>query len=134
MVDMVNHPPHYSAHKVFSRECIKYTRHMNFTAGNAFKYLYRQGQKFNTVEDLKKALWYISDEVYFGNGASPIPGHLVSEMKDDYEMYLRSTNDDPNTVEVVSLISDLMIGIADATLFDGSAKSSYLRKRLERYL
>lgn len=133
MVDMVNHPPHYSAHKVFSRECIEYTRHMNFTAGNAFKYLYRQGQKFNTVEDLKKALWYISDEISFGDGASPIPDSLVKSMWSDYDHYLYDTEDANNDPEIVLLTSLLMILIADATLFDGSSSSLDFIEKLKQY-
>ena len=60
--DMVNHPPHYKAHPS-GIECIEITRHMNFNLGNAIKYLWRSGEKGNQVEDLKKALWYIEDEI-----------------------------------------------------------------------
>ena len=36
-------------------------KHMGFSDGNCFKYLYRAGQKGDTLEDLKKALWYAED-------------------------------------------------------------------------
>lgn len=60
--DYVNHPPHYTAHPS-GVECITITRHMNFNKGNAVKYIWRAGDKGNEIEDLKKAAWYIDDEI-----------------------------------------------------------------------
>jgi hypothetical protein len=62
--DMVNHPKHYTSDPS-GVECIEITRHRNFNVGNAFKYLWRAGLKDDrrTVEDLKKAIFYISDEI-----------------------------------------------------------------------
>lgn len=62
MTDMVNHPPHYTDHPS-GIECIQVTEHMNFCVGNAIKYLWRAGKKGATVEDLKKARWYIDREI-----------------------------------------------------------------------
>jgi len=55
-------PGHYRSHPS-GVECIEITRHMNFNIGNAIKYLWRHGQKANAVEDLKKARWYLDDEI-----------------------------------------------------------------------
>jgi hypothetical protein len=44
-------------------ECIQVTEHLNFCIGNAIKYLWRAGLKGATVEDLKKARWYIDREI-----------------------------------------------------------------------
>lgn len=60
--DPVNHPQHYTSHPS-GVECITITRHMNFNLGNALKYIWRAGQKGNAVEDLKKAQWYLADEI-----------------------------------------------------------------------
>lgn len=60
--DMVNHPPHYIGHPS-GVECITITRHMNFNLGNALKYIWRAGNKGSMVEDLKKAAWYLADEI-----------------------------------------------------------------------
>jgi hypothetical protein len=62
--DMVNHPKHYTSDPS-GVECIEITRHRNFNIGNAFKYLWRAGLKDDnkTLEDLKKAIFYISDEI-----------------------------------------------------------------------
>lgn len=60
--DPVNHPKHYTSHPS-GIECIEITRYYNFNIGNAMKYLWRHGLKGSTVEDLKKAVWYIQDEI-----------------------------------------------------------------------
>ena len=62
MSDAVNQPAHYTSHES-GIECIQITEHMNFCLGNAVKYLWRAGLKNNTIEDLKKAQWYIDREI-----------------------------------------------------------------------
>lgn len=62
MSDNVNNPKHYNSHPS-GIECIDIVRHMNFNRGNAIKYIWRAGDKGNEIEDLKKALWYIQDEL-----------------------------------------------------------------------
>lgn len=66
--DPVNHPPHYNNSQAKCEcgrriECIDVTRHLAFNVGNAMKYLWRCELKGNTLEDLKKAAWYIQDEI-----------------------------------------------------------------------
>ena len=67
--DPVNHPPHYTksaskcSHCSYPIECIDVTRNFNFNIGNAIKYLWRCELKGATIEDLKKAIWYIQDEI-----------------------------------------------------------------------
>lgn len=60
----VNHPAHYTSDPS-GIECIEVTRHRNFNIGNAMKYLWRNGLKDADaqVEDLRKAIWYIEDEI-----------------------------------------------------------------------
>jgi len=62
--DNICHPAHYNYHPS-GIECIEVARHMNFNVGNAVKYLWRHGKKDpkKTIEDLKKAMWYIEDEI-----------------------------------------------------------------------
>ena len=74
----VNHPAHYNTDKS-GVECIEITRHMDFNLGNAFKYIFRAGQKVDAkngenedlveyfrveseIKDLSKAIWYLKDE------------------------------------------------------------------------
>lgn len=60
--DPVNHPAHYTSHPS-GVECIQITRWMNFNLGNVIKYVWRAGNKGNAIEDLKKARWYLDDEI-----------------------------------------------------------------------
>lgn len=60
--DPINHPVHYTAHPS-GIECIDVTRHMGFNLGNAVKYIWRADLKNNAIEDLKKAIWYLQDEI-----------------------------------------------------------------------
>lgn len=68
MSDLINHPPHYAGVVGIKGECIEYTRQMSFTLGNAFKYVWRAGSKGDATEDLRKALWYITDAGLNGQG------------------------------------------------------------------
>lgn len=60
--DPVNHPQHYTSHPS-GVECIQITRHMGFNLGNALKYIWRADLKGAAVEDLKKAVFYLNDEI-----------------------------------------------------------------------
>lgn len=62
MTDTVNHPRHYCSHPA-DIECITIVEHFNFNIGNAMKYLWREGLKGSSEEDLKKAIWYIEREI-----------------------------------------------------------------------
>ena len=62
-MDSVNHPAHYNQGGIecidamlaaFGREKVADFCHLN-----AFKYLWRAGQKGGKTEDLRKARWYI---------------------------------------------------------------------------
>lgn len=59
--DPVNHPKHYTSHPS-GLECIQVTRHFGFNLGNVIKYIWRTDHK-NGLEDLKKARWYLDDEI-----------------------------------------------------------------------
>lgn len=62
-VETVEHPQHYNQGNI---ECIDAMESAfgvdevaSFCKLNAFKYIWRAGDKINAVEDLKKARWYI---------------------------------------------------------------------------
>ena len=72
LIERVEHPRHYSYLKeLCGIEVIDITRHLDFDLGNAVKYILRAGKKQDaslsdvekTVEDLKKAIWYINDKI-----------------------------------------------------------------------
>lgn len=130
MTDMVNHPPHYADHKIFSRECIEYTRFLNFTSGNAFKYLYRQGQKFNTQEDIDKAIWYVHDEFKHENPTMSIPEDMIIEMQEELAKYAKQQGIDMsgrNIEDKDVLIGSIMIEIASSSFFDVSRRETSQR-------
>ena len=59
-METVNHPGHYQHPS--GVECIDVVEHMNFNLGNAMKYIWRHENK-GGIEDLRKAIWYISREI-----------------------------------------------------------------------
>lgn len=70
--DRVEHPSHYTWLKdLCGIEVIDITRHLNFNLGNVIKYVLRSGRKAEqgisvddkAVEDLKKARFYLDDEI-----------------------------------------------------------------------
>ena len=62
--DPVNNPKHYNSHPS-GIECATIARHHSFNIGNVIKYIWRAGIKDSStwVEDLKKARWYLEDEI-----------------------------------------------------------------------
>lgn len=70
--DRVSHPSHYTWLKdKCGIEVIDITRHLDFDLGNSIKYILRAGHKSEegmddkekTIEDLKKAVWYLNDKI-----------------------------------------------------------------------
>lgn len=69
--EQVSHPSHYSWLKdLCGVEPIDVCRHFDFSIGNALKYLMRKGkvdgdktEKEKRIEDLRKAVFYIEDEI-----------------------------------------------------------------------
>ena len=60
--DPVHKPSHYNSHPS-GIQCIDITKHMGFNLGNVIKYVWRADLKDNAIEDLKKAKWYIENEI-----------------------------------------------------------------------
>ena len=69
--EQVSHPSHYAwLNDLCGVEPIDICRHFDFAIGNALKYLMRKGkadgdktEKEKRVEDLRKAVFYIQDEI-----------------------------------------------------------------------
>lgn len=74
--EQVSHPSHYAWLKdLCGVEPLDICRHLDFNTGNAIKYLLRKdkmdGNKTKTekrIEDLRKAIFYINDEINELNG------------------------------------------------------------------
>ena len=61
-VDLVNEPPHYLAGGIETIDYIE-AKGFNYNLGNVCKYISRAGHKGDTIEDLKKAAWYLNREI-----------------------------------------------------------------------
>ena len=59
--ETVNHPEHYN--KGIEAIDIIESWDLNFSLGNAIKYILRAPHKSNQIEDLKKAKWYVEREI-----------------------------------------------------------------------
>jgi hypothetical protein len=62
-LEKVNHPSHYKEGRKYEPVDVITDWNLNFCLGNAVKYISRVGRKENTLEDLKKAAWYINYEI-----------------------------------------------------------------------
>lgn len=64
MAETVNHPNHYNIGNIEVIDAINAWQ-LNFSRGNAVKYIARAGHKDKSkeIEDLKKAVWYIQHEI-----------------------------------------------------------------------
>lgn len=64
--EMVNHPDHYNkGNSIYEPYKVIYEWGCNFNIGSAIKYLARYKNKWNSIEDLKKAIQYIQFEIDF---------------------------------------------------------------------
>lgn len=114
MADLINHPPHYTAHPS-GVECITITEHMTFNVGNAVKYLWRAGEKGTHLDDLRKAAWYVAREItrlekdiqdHSLAQATKRPPQVISwEVVDEQNVLHRTWKDNPTTWDTSSSIS-----------------------------
>ena len=60
--EKINHPKHYNNHPS-GAEAVDIIRSFCFNIGNCFKYIFRRNDKNNTIDDLRKSIFYIDDEL-----------------------------------------------------------------------
>ena len=58
-VDLINHPPHYTAGGIETIDFIE-AKNLGYNLGNVVKYITRADHKGNKLEDLEKAQWYLN--------------------------------------------------------------------------
>lgn len=63
--ERVNHPPHYGGDTPYEAIKVIEAWGLGFCLGNTVKYISRAGKKDKsaTLEDLKKARWYLDREI-----------------------------------------------------------------------
>lgn len=101
MTDHIN-PGHYKQHPAFGIECYELTRFMDFTAGNAVKYLWRSGRKGDRLEDLCKAHWYL--EHLPAPNISIIPQQLVDALAAQARLYLEDRESDVEWLTAAAIL------------------------------
>lgn len=62
MSDAVQHPAHYNVGKIEVIDAIE-DWGLNFSLGNAVKYIARADHKGKPIEDLRKAVFYLEHEI-----------------------------------------------------------------------
>jgi len=62
VVDMVNHPPHYTQGGIETIDFIE-AKGLPYNLGNVIKYITRADHKGSKLEDLRKARWYLDREI-----------------------------------------------------------------------
>ena len=64
MSEAVNHPAHYGgADNLYEAIKVIEAWGLGFCLGNTVKYIARAGKKDATIQDLKKARWYLDREI-----------------------------------------------------------------------
>lgn len=64
MAEQVNHPSHYGgADNPYEAIKVIEAWNLGFCLGNTVKYISRAGKKGDTLEDLKKARWYLDRHI-----------------------------------------------------------------------
>lgn len=61
--EAVNHPEHYGGDTTYETIKVIEAWRLNFNLGNSVKYISRAGKKGDTLEDLKKARFYLEREI-----------------------------------------------------------------------
>ena len=91
-------PSHYRSHPS-GVECIDVIRGLPFSAGNAIKYIWRAGQKDNTLQDLDKALWYVRDCI-----DNKIDFVADNQARDMFQRWVREEDDIDKIAAVESIL------------------------------
>lgn len=89
MMDVISHPSHYAAGRKFEPKDVIRDWGLNFSLGNAVKYISRAGRKdaSKTTEDLRKAIFYIEDEIAALEN-SPVIEETLEDLQRSVQQYL----------------------------------------------
>lgn len=72
MSEAVNNPSHYGGNTTYEAIKVIEAHNLGFHLGNVVKYVLRAGKKSNELEDLKKAMWYLSKKIDLLEPAPPV--------------------------------------------------------------
>lgn len=88
--DPVGKPAHYAEGRQYEPIDVITDWELNYRLGNVVKYVSRAGRKQNTLEDLKKAAWYLQREIEALEVGSP----YRTEYEDVLDYYGQTTEVD----------------------------------------
>jgi hypothetical protein len=132
--EQINHPSHYNSHPS-GIECIEIIHSFGFNLGNSFKYLYRRENKENLIQDIKKSLWYVQDELKRRKtfkeflGIFKIPNLFkYFDYKKRRDMIIEVTNAEVSNKETIPMIY-FCLSVADYYPFD-----TYNLEIVEKYI
>ncbi len=106
--DPINHPSHYAEGRQYEPIDVITDWELNYRLGNVVKYVSRAGRKQNTLEDLKKAAWYLSREIEAHEVGSP----YRAEYEDVLDYYGQSTENDAWPADDLTESNDGILGAA----------------------
>jgi hypothetical protein len=115
--DIVQKAAHYNKN-LSGVECIQIIRSFDFNIGNSFKYLWRSEHKENLLQDYKKALYYLKDELLTRKTKFQFIGN--SKIPNIYK--LKAYRERTHLIEIVSAYQDVelyhLLNKADFYLYD----------------
>lgn len=113
MTDMINHPPHYTAHPS-GVETIDLTRYLDFCRGNAVKYICRYEHKGTPGQDIQKALFYINTAMdsFYDRDLENL-GLFTGDFRESLAMWY---NEEKNVL-VASIVAALCASMFDTTVW-----------------
>jgi hypothetical protein len=115
--DIVQKAAHYNKN-LSGVECIQIIRSFDFNIGNTFKYLWRSDHKQNLLQDYKKALYYIKDELLTRKTKLQFIGN--SKIPNIYK--LKAYRERTHLIDTVSIYQDVelyhLLNRADFYIYD----------------
>ena len=84
--DPINNPSHYAAGRKYETIDVIEDWELSYRLGNSVKYISRAGRKdpAKTIEDLKKAKWYLEREIASLEGAQTPYSFAYEDVLEDY--------------------------------------------------
>jgi hypothetical protein len=103
--EMVSHPKHYDkGDSTYEPYKVIKAWNCNFNIGSAIKYLARYKNKWNAIEDLKKAKQYIDFEIESLQSEAETETVKHEEIKNDNQQSTKQSND----CEINTLVNDIL--------------------------
>lgn len=114
----VDNPSHYRV-GTSGVECIEIIRHLSFNLGNSIKYLWRLGNKDEDANELKKAIWYLVDEIEMGPQDRQHPEQLFNWSK-RFATHILSLEGSPRVSTALDRLREGVESLGDLNRYRGA--------------